>query len=365
MKSAAAAKLTFESLFTLHRHRIAITGALGGRSLTKHMNVTDPETCPLLLKNRLAKSLILGQDPRKHQEATHSISSPSLELQNCVESPLFAHLNSYHTARSDTHISDTVSHGHGEAEETCKNKSNLIVVLDMDECLIHSQFLSTTVDQYRQSELRPTSDPDHNITHSEACESFHFYIPNTDELILVRKRPHLDAFLHQVTQRFDTFIFTAAVEDYAKPLLDILDPKGILFAQRFYRNSCTFDPELGVYIKNLYTIIPSIQCHHKRHLSNTTCPPPLVQEDDGPSKSSSTFAPCIERRVVLVDNNPMSFLIANPSNGILVSNFYDDAKDSTLEAVWELLLELDQSDDVRPILDAKFGLKDALKGITG
>ena len=70
----------------------------------------------------------------------------------------------------------------------------------------------------------------------------------------------------------------------------------------------------------------------------------------------------MERQIVLVDNNPVSFL-ANPSNGILVSNFYDDAKDSTLEAVWELLLELEHSEDVRPILDAKFGLKDAPKDI--
>jgi len=45
------------------------------------------------------------------------------------------------------------------------------------------------------------------------------------------------------------------------------------------------------------------------------------------------------------------------------SDAVDDAKDSTLEAVWELLLELEHSEDVRPILDPKFGLKDALKDI--
>eukprot|EP01083_Nonionella_stella_P122653 369154_1 len=69
-----------------------------------------------------------------------------------------------------------------------------------------------------------------------------------------------------------------------------------------------------------------------------------------------------ERRVVLVDNNPLSF-IPNPSNGILVSSFYDDPKDDTLEAVMELLHELDDSEDVRPILDDKFGLKDALDDV--
>lgn len=71
------------------------------------------------------------------------------------------------------------------------------------------------------------------------------------------------------------------------------------------------------------------------------------------------FLPFDERRVVLVDNNPVSFL-PNPSNGILVSSFYDDPNDKTLEAVMELLHELDGSEDVRPLLDSKFGLKKAL-----
>ena len=72
--------------------------------------------------------------------------------------------------------------------------------------------------------------------------------------------------------------------------------------------------------------------------------------------------PCNERRVILVDNNPLSFL-PNPSNGILVSSFYDDPKDDTLEAVMELLHELDDSEDVRPVLDDRFGLKDALDDV--
>ena len=71
---------------------------------------------------------------------------------------------------------------------------------------------------------------------------------------------------------------------------------------------------------------------------------------------------CDARRVVLVDNNPLSFL-PNPSNGILVSSFYDDPKDDTLEAVMELLHELDESDDVRPILDGRFGLRDVLDDV--
>ena len=42
---------------------------------------------------------------------------------------------------------------------------------------------------------------------------------------------------------------------------------------------------------------------------------------------------------------------------------YDDPKDATLEAVLELLHELDEAEDVRPVLDSKFGLKDALRDV--
>lgn len=67
---------------------------------------------------------------------------------------------------------------------------------------------------------------------------------------------------------------------------------------------------------------------------------------------------------MLVDNNPLSFL-AQPSNGILVSNFYDNPEDQTLVAVLDLLDRLDREDDVRPLLDDMFGLSAALAELQG
>jgi CTD small phosphatase-like protein 2 len=63
-----------------------------------------------------------------------------------------------------------------------------------------------------------------------------------------------------------------------------------------------------------------------------------------------------------VDNNPLSFL-ANPENGILVNNFYNDPDDTTLFAVLDLLDELDQAQDVRPLLEERFSLKQALEEV--
>ncbi len=168
-------------------------------------------------------------------------------------------------------------------------ESDLIVILDMDECLIHSKFLST---------------------------------PGN-------KRPYLDEFLQQVTSRFETHVFTAAMEIYAKPVLDTLDPTGTMFAKRWYRETCSYDATNDVYVKNLHRLLPTPDQH---------------------------------RRVVLVDNNPFSFL-ANPSNGILVSSFYNDPNDNTLLKVLDILNELHPKEDVRPILDERFGLRQALQQI--
>ena len=55
---------------------------------------------------------------------------------------------------------------------------------------------------------------------------------------------------------------------------------------------------------------------------------------------------------------------ANPEHGILVSSFYDDSRDTTLPAVLDLLHELDKHEDVRPVLDAKFRLRQALDDIS-
>ena len=48
----------------------------------------------------------------------------------------------------------------------------------------------------------------------------------------------------------------------------------------------------------------------------------------------------------------------------MVSSFYDDSRDTTLPAVLDLLNELDKHEDVRPVLDAKFRLREALDDIS-
>jgi Dullard-like phosphatase family protein len=219
-------------------------------------------------------------------------------------------------------------------------ESDLIVVLDMDECLIHSKFLSSPaaaqvyahqVRRQHNDEQRKNSASggDSTLAAAKMVDSFNVTLPDGD-LVHVNVRPGLTDFLQAVTDKYETHIFTAAMEVYAGPVLDKLDPTGTKFAGRWYRETCQSCPEHGAYIKNLRNLpLPSVV--------NT--------------KNMN--------RIVLVDNNPLSFL-AQPNNGILVSNFYNDPTDSTLPAVWRLLQELDELPDVRPVLQERFRLKEAL-----
>ncbi|VEU40009.1 unnamed protein product [Pseudo-nitzschia multistriata] len=212
--------------------------------------------------------------------------------------------------------------------------SDLVVVLDMDECLIHSQFLEGPGAKYAH-QLQQKGSSSLDGASSKGVETFNITLPD-GERVLVHERPHLHEFLREVSSKYETHIFTAAMEVYAKPVLKMLDPHGDIFSGIHYRESCQLDSTVGAYIKNLDLFCDSYDEHERQQRLN---------------------------RTVLVDNNPLSFL-ANPEHGILVSSFYDDSRDTTLPAVLDLLNELDKHEDVRPVLDAKFRLREALDDIS-
>lgn len=372
MSSNAARKTAIDSFYMLQRRKsvLPITNCLGSggklnsrkvkkkwnevpisaptkRSLclrrsnipraTVSSNLVPISRSPLLLR----KDLLRLRGPNKGVREHYDVAiEENYEIFNNDNTPFATNVASPTKNQSSRNINNAV------------DQSNLVVVLDMDECIIHSQFLTIESDKennYRQYEAdRPQS---HAFNHDDepesiipsSCESFRLCLSDGDQ-VHVNKRPNLDSFLKKITKRYQTYVFTAALEVYAGPLLDKLDPDGTMFAGRFYREHCTYEPTLGVYIKDLNNI----------KLKETQ------QQENNGSNLKTLFD---DKRVVLIDNNPYSFL-ANPTNGILVSNFYDDPKDDTLQAVMELLEELDLVDDVRPILDEKFGLSDALQEVT-
>jgi hypothetical protein len=54
-------------------------------------------------------------------------------------------------------------------------------------------------------------EPDSLLFTNAGCDSFRIHLPDGD-LVNVNKRPNLDIFLSEITSKFETYIFTAAVE---------------------------------------------------------------------------------------------------------------------------------------------------------
>ncbi len=194
--------------------------------------------------------------------------------------------------------------------------SKLYVVLDVDECLIHSNFCTVGAGKhYRQAEARPDKVSQVNTI---------FVDTEDGEAILVNQRPGLMHFLEAVAAEFHVVAFTAGKECYASQVLDAIDPHNRIFTQRLFRQHC-HAAKGGIFVKDL-------RCVQGLDLS----------------------------RAVLVDNSPLSF-IYQPNNGILVSSWFDDIEDTALNSVLQLLHYLASEDDVRTVLQDLFGLGTILK----
>jgi CTD nuclear envelope phosphatase 1 len=105
-----------------------------------------------------------------------------------------------------------------------------VLVLDLDETLVHSTMKSTFKSDFQVEVL----------------------LDKRQCLYHVLKRPHCDLFLRKVSEWFKLVIFTASIPEYADPVLDYLDPARVLFSKRFFRDSCLFVK--GSYTKDLQLI---------------------------------------------------------------------------------------------------------------
>ena len=129
-----------------------------------------------------------------------------------------------------------------------KGTEKLTVVLDLDETLVHSRFVNKDDGTIRQRERRKTA----TVATNE------FILNIGDETIRVNRRPGLNKFLAEASELFDLYVFTAAIEEYARPVIDYLDPKNEIFAGRFYRGSC-FQMPNRTYAKDLFHVCDDLK----------------------------------------------------------------------------------------------------------
>jgi len=97
-----------------------------------------------------------------------------------------------------------------------KRKEKKVLVLDLDETLIHST-------------SRGSRNHDYMI---EVLLDKHIC------LYYVYKRPYVDSFLKKVSEWYKVVVFTASLKEYADPVIDYLDPEKKIFSKRYFREVC-------------------------------------------------------------------------------------------------------------------------------
>ncbi|KAJ3200603.1 hypothetical protein HDU82_008756 [Entophlyctis luteolus] len=163
-----------------------------------------------------------------------------------------------------------------------------LLVLDLDETLVHSSF-------------KPVPDADYIIP---------ILIEGNYHNVYVLKRPHVDDFIKNMAEHFELAVFTASVSNYADPVLDLLDSKRVI-QHRLYREHC-------------------------------------VQVNANYVKDLSVLGRPIEE-CIIIDNNPMAYAF-QPSNAIPCATWYNDMEDDELLELQPFLMGLKEIPDVRTVL---------------
>ncbi|GJS93069.1 CTD nuclear envelope phosphatase 1 [Tanacetum coccineum] len=204
-----------------------------------------------------------------HDEKTFGLGSV------CITSDVAADSTYDHGLKKLTEVSDSqvrtslgkhLGGGHGKGSET--------VVLDLDETLVCAYETSSLPDSVRKQAT------DVGLTWFELeCVSSDRESDGKPKIsyVTVFERPGLHEFLAQLSKFADLVLFTAGLEGYARPLVDRIDAEN-RFSRRLYRPS-TISTEYREHVKDLSFV-------------------------------STDFC-----RMVIVDNNPFSFLL-QPVNGI-------------------------------------------------
>ena len=167
------------------------------------------------------------------------------------------------------------------------SKNKKILVLDLDETLVHSSF----------NKFPFKSDIIINIPIEN----------NKYRSIHILKRPYVNLFLEKMSKIFKIIIFTSSVSSYAKRLLPHLDTNKKI-SNILTREKCT--NYNGVYVKDLKKI--------SRNLKD----------------------------IIIIDNNPLSFLL-NKENGLPIKTWHFDKCDTELLRFIPLLEYLAKVNDVR------------------
>ena len=170
-----------------------------------------------------------------------------------------------------------------------KTTNKKTLVLDLDETLVHSQFL----------EFSTPSDIIIKIEIEKEIYDIHVLV-----------RPGVKEFLEKMEQYYEIVIFTASISKYADILINIIDQNESC-PYRLFREHCTFIN--NIFVKDLEKL--------GRDLKD----------------------------IIIVDNSPLSYSF-HPNNGLPILSWFENKNDRELFNITPILIYLSKVNDVREII---------------
>ncbi|XP_026193337.1 uncharacterized protein LOC34618695 [Cyclospora cayetanensis] len=230
--------------------------------------------------------------------------------------------------------------------------SKLTLFVDVDETIVYVTpipLLKVPADRtFAFSEPTPgegaskaySATPLPAVSLEEAAAAAESFDPNAPQAILyVYHRPFVKRLLRELRDsgKFEVIAFTAALPEYANPILDTLEEEERLFDHRLYRHHCCRAPRTHNPCKEAATGAAGAE----ESLW------PFAGDMHYYVKDLAYVAANRDlRRCVLLDNSPVSFA-AQLENGIYLRPFCGDPGDDELKCLSSMLFQLHKLEDVR------------------
>ena len=210
-----------------------------------------------------------------------------------------------------------------------------ILILDLDETLIHAdfdeEFLDEKLNKYDAIIKFKTKKQDIEETYGDNDSTWCSTAEEEDDVhsVGIFVRNGVQEFLKEVNKYFYVGIFTASVKEYADAVISFLDPENKLIKFRLYRNNC-------INFNDSFTI-----------------------------KDLRIFKNIDLSKIILIDNSMYSFA-AQINNGILINSFFNDKNDSELNNALEYLINyIYPADDVRKVNEEFFNFRQIINDLNG
>ena len=195
------------------------------------------------------------------------------------------------------------------------NNNHKILVIDLDETLIHTSFQK--IEKPDLQILLDSSISKKNITNKNNNNGIP--IPKPVEAY-IRIRPGVDEFLSQMSKYYDIYVYSASSKNYLNTIIKNIDKNNII-KECFCREDCI------MYVEDCEEDFdkPNNKYNYIKDLKK-------INKD--------------LRNIVFIDNNAISFKLQE-KNGIPIKSWYDDYEDLELYKLIPILKNLSGFYDVR------------------